>query len=371
MLDSDFDQTIASNNEPILVAPTLNLAHLGHDDLKLSAAAKSVVAQGMELGCLWVDTGNKALEDSCKIWSHVEETLDTARDAPHWKGSRFEAPRDKYLDALMNSAFGSGTHYFARPSFETSTTVQQDCSVKSPECFADIGPLLWEILEVMTSSADHVFRHMGAEHLGIEPDFLADGPEHRLAALTLHRVTPSSATEQQKTTAQQHFDFNIANVLLYNYCEGFKVYNDKVWFQLAEPDKPSLLLFNFGSVLSICSNRQVTALFHPVDSPLGRSRGMAPRLSLICPMVPKLSHTVYALPKLLKKGEPSLFDLHTYREHVFYASKCYTSLSKHVVFDDKSSASSVTFSLGTSAMAVAKTKLGVFKSRALAMLSRE
>ncbi|EEC44511.1 predicted protein [Phaeodactylum tricornutum CCAP 1055/1] len=359
--DSDFDQTVSSRDEPIMDVPILVLKDLQRDG---TDTADQAIRQGMDLGCLWVDIGDgcDALQDTGVLWSHVESFFNTARDAPHWKSSRFTAPQDPYLDALMHSVYVSGSHYFSRPSFESSTIFPDDAASKAPECLADIDPLLFQVQNVMVDAANQIFAYIGERVLGIEADFLAAAPEKRTNTLTLHRVAPVAEEEEQKTAAQEHFDFNVANVLLYNYCRGFKIYRDKVWYQLAEPTKPNLLLFDFGSVVSIRSNRRVAALFHRVDSPIlteDERAAWGSRLSLVCPIVPALPQEIETHPKLLDEsidGGKSPFDRHTYRDHVFYASKHYTMLSKHVVFDDPNYNKAVSFQMRGAAFSVLRTK---------------
>jgi hypothetical protein len=67
----------------------------------------------------------------------------------------------------------------------------------------------------MADISDDAFGHISKMLGGIED------------TISLHRVTPPAATVLAKKTKmrlqQEHFDFNIANVLLYNYCQRFKV----------------------------------------------------------------------------------------------------------------------------------------------------
>jgi hypothetical protein len=68
----------------------------------------------------------------------------------------------------------------------------------------------------MADISDDAFGHISKMLSGIED------------TISLHRVTPPAATvgskEDKNAAAQQEdFDFNIANVLLYNYCQRFKV----------------------------------------------------------------------------------------------------------------------------------------------------
>jgi isopenicillin N synthase-like dioxygenase len=202
-------------------------------------------------------------------------------------------------------------------------TFTDDAPHKPPSRFEDIPEELLKCEQEMGTIGGEVLGYM-AETLGIESDYLGGGDD-RKTCLTLHRVTPNAKAHM---AAEEHFDFNLCNVLLYNYCTGFKVYCGEQWYQFAEPKHPNMFLFNLSSCLSIRSNRNITSLLHRVDTPIDES--LPQRLSIVCPIVSQLHERIIPHPSLITEEDPNVFEPHSYRDHVFYASKHSTALNKHV-----------------------------------------
>lgn len=349
----DFDQTVPSHDEPILQIPVVGLADLN----ACTTQADELLEEGMELGAFWLDTGdNEALADTEQIFKDVGTTFDIARTAKHWERHRFSTPKNKYLEALMHSVHAGGTHHFERPNFETISAVFERAIEHCPDCLEDIPPSIKAVRKLVNMVSDQVFNHMD-RILGVESNCVGGEPTTRMLPITLHRVQPAKEPETKKVAAQEHFDFTLANILLYNYVEGFKVYQSGKWYRLGEPPKKNMLLFNLGSVLSVRSSRRISALFHRVDTPL-QSNQSEPRLSLVCPCAPALLERIATHPRLIRPEDPE-FEAHTYAQHVFYASKNYTKLNKHVIFEEggKVSAPGIRFDLKVTAVAAVRAKL--------------
>lgn len=322
----------------------------------LEPEAGGNLARGMELGCFWLWPGeHEALADTKQIFRDVNATMDRARTAKHWEENRFSTPKNKFLEALMHSVYATGTSYFERPSFETSTTIVRRAEKHAPRCYEDIAPSIKQAHELVGEVTDQVFDHMD-RLLGVER-FVGGNRKAQQRPITLHRVTPAERPGTKKVAAQEHFDFNLCNVLLYNYCQGFKIYHGGEWHQIAEPPRPDMLLFNLGSCLSVRTSRRISSLFHRVDTPL-ESQRTEPRLSLVCVFAPALTERLKTHPKLIQPEDPR-FEPHTYAEHVFYAGDNYTKLNKHVIFEGngKVREPGVRFRLKETALTAARVKL--------------
>merc|ERR1712137_424912 len=309
--------------------------------------AHQSLLRGMDCGCFWVDLGEscEAMMDP-RLWEDLEETFKKAKYEEHWASHRFAAPRHKYLEAFMHSAFTSGIHHFERPHFQTITGIWGRAPKHAPQCCEDILDSVKEVNAAMAATAKEVLGHMAAS-LKIELTYLQTTREEPV--VTLHRVEPGN---QKQVAAQEHFDFNTCNVIHYNYAQGFKVYDGTTWHQIAEPLKKTMVLFNLGSVCSMRTNRRITALFHRVDTPPSNK---PPRMSIVCPIAPEVSESVVPHPMLVPEGEKAAFKPHTYKDHIFYAGKTYTTLNEHVKFNGKFSG--VTFNKTDTVFAAAKAKI--------------
>lgn len=150
-------------------------------------------------------------------------------------------------------------------------------------------------------------------------------PADHSRGVSIHRIkTQIGDTEQMG--AEEHFDFITANVLFYNYSEGFKVYQDNQWKRLQPPPHP-MILFNLGSVLCMRSNQKIRALFHRVDTP-SYAVGKPDRLAVLISVIPGLQEII----KPHSSFGPSIYKPHTFEEHILYGASMYTTLSEHVKY---------------------------------------
>jgi len=359
---SDFDQSLTpeeTGQEPVFEVPVVVAASLRKGDPE----ARAQLQRGMDTGCLWVDSGDHEALNNPQLWHDVEKYFDAVQSGKHWSTNRFNSTNNKYIEALMHTIHNSGAHYFERPYFQTSTMDLNKAQKQSPQCREDMPDSVKDVNHLMRATADEIFGFM-ADELGIETDYLRTRPQQPTAKssksqkplefVTMHRVSPKPASEK-KVAAQEHYDFNTCNVLLYNYCQGFKLFNGETWYRIAEPEKKTYFLFNIGSVLSMKTNRKITALFHRVDTP---EAGLPPRLAIVNNEAPALDEMIKSHPKFVTPGEEPVFKPHKYIDHVFYASSNYTKLGKHTMFNSKYKSREMV-SFNRTAMAVATVKVKI------------
>lgn len=359
---SDVDQSLTpeeTGQEPVFDVPVVVAASLRKGDPE----ARAQLQRGMDTGCLWVDSGDHDFLNNPQLWDDVEKYFNAVQSGKHWSTNRFNSTNHKYIEALMHTVHNSGTHYFERPYFQTSTMDLKKAEKHSPECREDMPVPVKDVHHLMRTTAHEIFGFM-ANELGIETDYLRPGSqqptsksaksENPMEFVTMHKVSPQPASEK-KTAAQEHYDFNTCNVLLYNYCQGFKLFNGETWYRIAEPEKTTYFLFNIGSVLSMKTNRKITALFHRVDTP---EAGLPPRLAIVSNEAPALDEVIKSHPKFVIPGEEPVFKPHKLIDHVFYASSNYTKLGKHTMFNSKYKSREMVSS-NKSEMAVATLKVKI------------
>lgn len=357
---SDFDQCLTpeeTSQEPVFEVPVVVMESLRKGHLE----AHGQLQRGMDTGCMWVDIGDHAALSNPQLWADVEKYFSAIHLGKHWSHNRFNSTDHKYIDALMHTLHNSGTHHFERPYFETSSMDLKKAQKHSPECRANMPVSVQDVHLLMQTAANEILGFMAVE-LGIETDYLrprsqpktTSAQSQRWETVTMHKTTPQLPLEK-KVAAQEHYDFLHCNVLMYNYCQGFKLFNGEMWCRILEPGKKTYFLFNLGSVLTMLTNRKITALFHRVDTP---EAGLPPRLAIVNNVAPAFDEVITTHPKFVTPEEPLIFKPHKCIDHVFYASSNYTKLGNHKMLSKKyRSKGMVSFNRAEMASAVVKSKI--------------
>jgi len=163
-------------------------------------------------------------------------------------GHRYDFKKHLYIQSLMH-AVNYGVSFFNREHFQTISML--DFGNKNPnkddfrKKYDDVLkiPSLVKVVELIQDVTDEVFSRIES-HVGAEPGSLYK-PEDKYRGLTLHR-TAAINDGPAHMAAEAHFDFLTANVLFYNYNDGFKIFENDAWKNISKPPYP-MVFFNLGN----------------------------------------------------------------------------------------------------------------------------
>ena len=181
------------------------------------------------------------------LFDNILSFFDKISQNRQMDGHRHDHKRHMFIQSLFH-AVKTGFSFFNRDYFQTISVIDV-CNKNPTETdFKDKYNAIFQIpklvsaVEIIQKTTDEIFQRI--EMLSDVKAGTFYSPNDKYRSLTIHRTRAVESARTQMA-AEEHFDFLTANVLLYNYNDGFKIYENGTWKNITSPKRP-MLFFNLG-----------------------------------------------------------------------------------------------------------------------------